>query len=143
MKLKPINIAILVVVLLLGIFIYYKMVQPQAPTAPESDASAAAQIEDGRQQGESMWLLFRSDTCPSCVELKKVYDRLEPEYQGKVQFISIDVNDKTNAQLAQEYGITYIPATFIIDSEGELSYEQVGLIEEEELRAELDKVVKQ
>jgi thioredoxin-like negative regulator of GroEL len=145
MKLKPINIIILVlVVLLLGIFIYYKMLQPQAPTAPKSGTGVSAQqIEEGRQQGESMWLLFRSDTCPSCVELKKVYDRLEPEYKGKVRFISIDVNDKNNAQLAQEYGISYIPATFIIDGEGELSYEQVGIIEEDELRAELDKVVKQ
>jgi thiol-disulfide isomerase/thioredoxin len=146
MKSKPINWAILaVVVILLGIFVYSKLVQPQsqpAPVTPTSNLPAAQEIERGKQNGESMWLLFRSATCPPCREMKKIYDRLEPEYKGKVKFIAIDVDDRENAGLAKEYGVTYIPATFIIDSNGELSYQQIGLISEEDLRAELDKVVK-
>lgn len=144
MQLKPNNTAIMViVVLLLGSFAYYKFVQPEADPMPLAESSAAAQqIEAGKQQGESMWLLFRSATCAPCVEMKKIYDHIEPEYKGKVRFIAIDVNDKGNAQLVKDYGITYIPATFIIDSKGKLSYQEVGLIEEENLRAELDKVVK-
>lgn len=144
MKLKPINVAIIaVIVLLLGVFLYYKFIQPRTESSPTPGSSAAAQqIEAGKQAGESMWLLFRSATCPPCVEMKKIYDRIEPEYEGKVQFIAIDVNDKENAQLVQDYGITYIPATFIIDGEGKLSYQEIGLIAEKDLRAELDKVVK-
>ena len=146
MKVKPINIAILVVaIIILGIFIYSKLVQPQsqpAPVTPTSNLPAAQEIESGKQNGESMWLLFRSATCPPCREMKKIYDRLEPEYKGKVKFIAIDVDDRENAGLTKEYGVTYIPATFIIDSKGELSYQQIGLISEEDLRAELDKVVK-
>lgn len=146
MKSKPINWAILaVVVILLGIFVYSKLVQPQsqpAPVTPTSNLPAAQEIERGKQNGESMWLLFRSATCPPCREMKKIYDRLEPEYKGKVKFIAIDVDDRENAGLAKEYGVTYIPVTFIIDSKGELSYQQIGLISEEDLRAELDKVVK-
>ncbi len=146
MKTKPINVAILVVVvILLGIFFYYKLVQPQdepEPSTPASNSPAAQEIESGKQNGESMWLLFRSATCPPCREMKKIYDRLEPEYKGKVRFISVDVDDRENAGLAKEYGITYIPATFIIDSNGELSYQEIGLMPEEDLRAELDKVVK-
>jgi len=146
MKIKSINMAVLVVVvILLGIFLYYKLVQPQdqpEPTTPTSNSPAAQEIENGRQNGESMWLLFRSDTCPPCREMKKVYDRLEPEYKGKVKFIAIDVDDKENAGLAKEYGVTFIPATFIIDSNGEITCQEIGLMPEEDLRAELDKVVK-
>lgn len=146
MKSKPINWAILAVaVILLGIFIYSKLVQPQsqpAPTTPTSNSPVAQEIENGKQNGDSMWLLFRSDTCPPCREMKKVYDRLEPEYKGKVKFIAIDVDDKENAGLAKEYGVTFIPATFIIDSNGEITCQEIGLMPEEDLRAELDKVVK-
>lgn len=146
MKSKPINWAILaVVVILLGIFIYSKLVQPQsqpAPTTPTSNSPVAQEIERGKQNGDSMWLLFRSATCPPCREMKKIYDRLEPEYKGKVKFIAIDVDNRENAGLTKEYGVTYIPASFIIDSNGELSYQEIGLIPEEDLRAELDKVVK-
>jgi thiol-disulfide isomerase/thioredoxin len=146
MKSKPINWAILaVVVILLGIFVYSKLVQPQsqpAPVTPTSNLPAAQEIERGKQNGESMWLLFRSATCPPCREMKKIYDRLEPEYKGKVKFIAIDVDDRENAGLAKEYGVTYIPVTFIIDSNGELSYQEIGLMPEDDIRAELDKVVK-
>lgn len=146
MKTRRINIAIaLLVVLLLGIFIYYKLVQSQgqpAPATPGSNAPTAQEIERCKQNGESMWLLFRSVTCPPCREMKKIYDRLEPEYKGKVEFISINVDDRENAGLAKEYGITYIPATFIIDSNGKINYQEIGLIPEEDLRVKLDKVVK-
>ncbi|MGS0765298.1 thioredoxin family protein [Syntrophomonas curvata] len=144
MKQKPINVAIIaVMVLLLGIFLYYKFIQPGNESAPAPGSSTAArQIEAGKQAGGSMWLLFRSANCPSCVELKKIYDRIEPEYKGKVKFISIDVDDKENAQLAKDYGIAYVPTTFIIDGKGKLSYKEVGTIAEDDLRTELDKVVK-
>lgn len=146
MKSKSINVAIvLLVVLLLGIFIYLKLVPIQdqpAPVTPTSNSPATEEIKNGKQNGESMWLLFRSDTCPPCREMKKIFDRLEPEYKGKVKFISIDVDNRENAGLAKEYGVTYIPATFIIDSNGELSYQEIGLMPEEDLQAELDKVVK-
>ena len=146
MKIKPINIAILIIaVIVLGIFIYSKLVQPQnqpAPVTPTSNSPAAQEIESGKQNGESMWLLFRSATCSPCREMKKIYDRLEPVYKGKVNFIAIDVDNRENAGVAKEYGVTYIPATFIIDSNGKNSYQEIGLMPEEDLRAELDKVVK-
>jgi len=138
-----INTAIIVIlILLLAILAYQKFTQPESESRFLTETtSVAQQIEEGKEAGESMWLLFGSDTCPYCVDMKKIYDRIKPEYQGKVRFITIDVNAGENAQLAQDYGITYIPATFIINSQGKISYQEVGLLKEEKLRAELDKVV--
>ncbi|MEN6327234.1 MAG: thioredoxin family protein [Syntrophomonas sp.] len=104
--------------------------------------TAAAAIEQGKANGESMWLLFRSETCAPCVQKKKVFDQLQPEYEGKVCFISIDVDDQENQELCGEWGIQYIPATFILDREGKLSYENVGFFPVEDLKKELDRVVK-
>ncbi len=129
-------------------------VKPDTGVAMQSSAStndkseqqtpptATAAIEQGKANGESMWLLFRSQTCAPCVEMKKVFEQLLPDYQGKVRFISIDVDDEENQELCEEWGIQFIPATFIIDREGKLSYKNIGFFPVEDLIKELDRVVK-
>ena len=123
-------------------------VEKQAPALSDTTdkqqtpLSAAATIEQTKANGESMWLLFRSQTCAPCVEMKKVFDQLQPEYQGKVRFIAIDVDEPDNQELAEEWKIQYIPSTFILNSEGKLSYKNIGLFPVEDLKKELDRVVK-
>lgn len=109
---------------------------------PQTPANAAEAIEQAKANGESMWLLFRSQSCAPCVEMKKVFDRLQPEYQGKVRFIAIDVDAEENQELAMAWGIQYIPATFILNRKGEINYENIGFFPEEDLKKELDRVVK-
>ncbi|MDD2619463.1 MAG: thioredoxin family protein [Syntrophomonadaceae bacterium] len=123
-------------------------VEKQAPALSDTTdkqqtpLSAAATIEQTKANGESMWLLFRSQTCAPCVEMKKVFDQLQLEYQGKVRFIAIDVDEPDNQELAEEWKIQYIPSTFILNSEGKLSYKNIGLFPVEDLKKELDRVVK-
>ena len=111
-------------------------VKDQAPK------NAAEAIEQAKKNGESMWLLFRSTTCIPCVEMQKVFDQVEPDYKGKVRFIAIDVNDRNNIEIQKSWRIQYIPTTFIIDSTGKVSYQNVGVIPTEDLKKELNKVVK-
>lgn len=124
-----------------------KAEQPVSPLAsntskPTTPLNAAAAIEQAKANGESMWLLFRSQSCAPCVEMKKVFDQLQPDYKGKVRFISIDVDDAENRELVEEWRIQYIPATFILNTQGKLSYENVGFFPVEDLKKELDRVVK-
>jgi len=113
-----------------------------APTENTVSVGSAAAIEQAKQNGESMWLLFRSTTCIPCVEMQKVFDQLEPDYKGKVRFIAIDVNDRNNMVILRSWKIQYIPTTFIVDSSGKVSYQNVGVIQTEDLKKELNKVVK-
>ncbi len=112
--------------------------------APEGQAprNAGEAIEQATKNGESMWLLFRSTTCASCVEMQKVFDQLEPDYNGKIRFIAIDVNDRNNTDTLRTWQIQYIPTTFIMDGAGKVSYKNVGIIPLEDLQKELNKVVK-
>ena len=111
-------------------------VEEQAPK------NAAEAIEQAKKNGESMWLLFRSTTCAPCVEMQKVFDQLEPDYKGKMRFIAIDVNDRTNVDILKSFKIQYVPTTFIIDGTGNISYQNVGVIPTDDLKKELSKVVK-
>lgn len=113
-----------------------------ADIEPAENSSANEAIEQAKKNGESMWLLFRSTTCAPCVEMQKIFDQMEPDYQGKVRFITIDVNDRSNLEILKNFKIQYIPTTFIIDSAGKLKYKNVGVISTKDLQKELDKVVK-
>jgi len=109
-------------------------------TAP---LNAGEEIEQAIKNGDSMWLLFRSTTCVPCVEMQKVFDQLQPEYKDKVRFIAIDVNDENNADVLNAWQIRYIPTTFIVDAAAKkITYQNVGVIPVEDLKKELNKVVK-
>lgn len=138
------NRKIILLILLLiaaGVFYFGSRYQEKKDISP-SGKSPASQIEEAKQKGKPMWILFSSTSCPACVEMKKVFDRIEPEYEGKVRFITVDVDAESNYDLLREYEIKYIPATYIIDDKGEISYHNIGLVPEDTLREELDKVVK-
>ncbi|WP_054697211.1 thioredoxin family protein [Syntrophomonas palmitatica] len=115
---------------------------PEIPADKKEPLTIAKQIESAIKNRESCWLLFRSTTCSPCAEMQKVFDKLEPDYKDKVRFIAIDVNDKDNTDVVNSWQIRYIPATFILDSSGKVSYQNVGVIPVEDLKAELNKVVK-
>jgi len=115
---------------------------PETAVANKAPLNSAAAIEQAKNNGESMWLLFRSATCIPCIEMQKIFDQLQSDYKGKVRFIAIDVNDRNNKALIKTWKIQYIPTTFIIDGSGKVSCQNVGVIPVEDLKKELNRVVK-
>lgn len=81
-----------------------------------------------------VWLLFRSTTCAPCVALQKTMDELQPEFEGKVQFIAIDVNAPANRTMLGEYKIMYIPTTYLFDRNQEEWAQFTGARSTEEMR---------
>ncbi|MGI5912200.1 MAG: thioredoxin family protein [Syntrophomonadaceae bacterium] len=137
---RIIIIAGLLVIFTLLILVNYNRSTSTPPLAKDPLKSAAV-IEETYENGESMWILFHSKTCGPCIEMHRIFDQLQPEYEGKVRFISIDVDDSNNTEAVKAWGIRYIPATFILDSKGNISYEYVGIIPVDSLKNELNKVV--
>lgn len=136
---KKLGLGILIVIVLL---IAYKMWgnydSPEYKT-PEN-VSAAVQFEEAQKNGQPVWLMFRTETCPYCVELKKIYDELKPEYEGKVVFIDVNLDQKENYDLGRIYQIRYVPVTCIYDKDGNISFYEGGFLEKDILISELDKV---
>ena len=80
---------------------------------------------------------FWADWCGPCKILSPIYDKLEEDYQGKIKFmkLNIDENPKTPA----EYGIRSIP-TMMIFKDGEPVTRLVGAIQEHKIKYVLDEV---
>ena len=98
------------------------------------------EIEQAITNGESMWLLFYSNTCEPCVEMQKTFDQLHPYYKGKIHFIGIDVRDINNLNVVTAWKIKNIPTSIIVDVTGKVSYQKTNVIPVEILTKELNKV---
>ncbi len=99
--------------------------------------------------------------CPPCIEEAPHLAEVSDEYEGRVQFIGLDILDDrpAAAEFIREYGwiypsifdptgrirdeLGYIgqPVTVIYDREGRLAFEHVGAVSAEMLRTEIAKVL--
>lgn len=115
---------------------------PQEEITAGSLSPSEREIDTALENGDSIWILFKSTTCEPCVKMQKIFDQLKPEYEGKVRFIEVDVNDRANINLLQKYKLQYVPTSYILDGQGNITYQNVGVIPLDELTAELNGVVK-
>ena len=60
---------------------------------------------------------FYADWCGPCQTYAKIWDETIPEFEGQVEFISIDVDNDTTG-LAAKYKVRNIPFTVLIKEDG-------------------------
>ena len=139
MKLKA-TVLIVLVAAVIALFAAKGVKTESASEDYSSNAPAsqtASLIEEAKQKGQPAWLLFHSTTCQSCIEMEAVYNAVKPEFEGKVAFININVNDPAEQELCNQYQIQYIPTTYFLNSKGEKTFNYVGVIQQDEMRAKL------
>jgi len=113
------------------------------------------------QGKKAVFLNLFTTWCPSCREEIPIMTKLYPEYKKKnVEFISIDLRENSKkvaefvkkfkidypvlidakGEVANLYGVRYIPLNLLIDQEGIIRF--IGsFLSEKDLRKELDKVL--
>ncbi len=76
--------------------------------------------------------------CRPCLMVTPILDELSDEYEGKISFVKVDVDQ--NPKTATRYGIMSIP-TLLIFKNGKPVSQIVGLRPKEELKQNLDAVL--
>ena len=121
------------------------------PTAPPSAATPAATASEpfpSKPEAQVDWVirngrpglfLFHSTSCKPCIAMTALVEKIRPDYEGKIVFVDVITNDASNATLVRRAGIQSIPTTFFITSSGS-GQGYIGLMKEEDVRAELDKL---
>ncbi|MBR6655812.1 MAG: thioredoxin [Alistipes sp.] len=115
--------------------------QAYASTPESNEQSAVIKVTNDNYQAltkqhELLMLDFWAPWCPPCRALGPHIEALATEYAGKVAIGKCNVDE--NAELTNKFGISGIPAIFIIKN-GKVVDQQVGYCEKEVLKAKIEK----
>lgn len=78
---------------------------------------------------------FYADWCGPCQAMKPIFADVEKEYEGKMEFKKVDVEE--DSAMAQKYGVMSIP-TFVILKDGEEVARKMGAMPKEALKSWID-----
>ncbi len=78
---------------------------------------------------------FWAECCGPCRSVSPVVEELSTEYDGKVDFVKINVDE--NGELAQKYSVFSIP-TITIFKNGEVVSQKVGASTKESFKTMID-----
>ncbi len=81
---------------------------------------------------------FWATWCAPCLAAAPIMEELSGEYDGKVDFAKVNVED--NSTLAAKYGIAAIP-TMIVFKKGQPARQIVGLRSKKDLKQTLDDLI--
>ena len=63
---------------------------------------------------------------------------LEVEYFDKINFVYLDVDDSANAEYLRQLGYRYQPHFILIDGEGAVLQQWLGIVKAEDFRSAFD-----
>lgn len=111
-------------------------------------------------RGKPVVINFWASWCPPCRKEMPVLKNAAGTYEGKVQFVGVNLQDSQTAfsealeefglpypngkdedlAISQAYGVTVLPKTFFINKDGIVSYVHAGAIDEATLAAAIQKI---
>ena len=68
-------------------------------------------------------------------------DGLERKLDGKASVIRLDVMSQVGRQAAARFGVRGVPTLILVDSEGEVTLRQVGIIRPGGVRSRVDDII--
>lgn len=117
--------------------------QEEAPNVVENKDDAKRADDDYKIEankiipvnGRPMLVDFSASWCPPCRQLHPIFEKLKEEFKGKVDFVTIDVDNYQD--LSSAYGVQNIPTLIYMNPEGEELTRTVGFLDEPQLKEKI------
>lgn len=91
------------------------------------------------KEKKSVVVKFTANWCMPCKMIEPHLKKLAQEYDGKIKFYEVDVEDGENSEIVTKYDITNLP-TLLIFKDGKVVSSIVGFLNYHSLKKELDKI---
>ena len=98
-----------------------------AVEAVDNSLEVAYNVENSRivpKNGLPTIIDFSATWCPPCRQLKPIFSKLEEEFKGRINFITIDVDE--NPEISAAYGVQSIPMLIFMSPDGQIKNTLVG-----------------
>lgn len=95
--------------------------------------------------GMPQMIKFSAPMCSDCQHMAEILHQVQPQYQDKVEFVEISVN-QTSPQVKEQikrYNVKLVPTMIFTNSKGQQIARVEGSIPKEELIKYLDEGLKQ
>lgn len=86
---------------------------------PPTDPDGLALAEAG-QAGQPTLIWFHADWCHVCQQVKPEVVNLGQEFEGKVKFVRLNVDDRASRAALQRYGVRATPTFVLLDAAGQV-----------------------
>lgn len=110
--------------------------------SPKFSKRYRAAVAEAKKTGKPLILVFSATWCGPCQQMKnQVYpsDAVKPLHD-KFVWAYLDVDDKDNKKVAEQYGVKPIPHIEIVDAEGKSLAKQIGGLAPEAFAKKLTEV---
>ncbi len=94
--------------------------------------------EEARADRTPIYILFHSGGCPPCVEAEERATRILPDYEGEIVYVSAHTVDPRTRELFDLFSFRSVPTMFFVDADGEVVDQNIGPLDDDELRDRLD-----
>lgn len=72
----------------------------------------------------------------------QLVDELKPQFQSKMNFLVVFVDEAKEESVAAKYNVQYVPMTFLYDSQGNEQKNYTGAVVKDALVAQIQALVK-
>ncbi len=91
--------------------------QAAAETQQGGETQAAGEdAAKNKEEALPIFMEFGADWCPYCEQMKPTIEELKNEYEGKLQFVEVNIDE--DPQTAAAFGAYSVPYYVLIDEEG-------------------------
>ncbi len=111
---------------------------PSAVNSPGPSGAAEVSAAQSVRAEQPLFVNFYATWCGSCMAMQPVVNKLAEAYQGRVTFLTLNIDEPQNREAMQKYRFVGQPQFVVVDVRGNIVASRIGIQTYEQLKADIE-----